>query len=192
MTSDPVKQYKNLDYNLCSNLSVSGFRIINVISVHETFKIYSTSNSDQPMMKAADHISLKTFQEKKISCRCLGQVKIYFLTLFHPKIELLQLKNLPKEDFVIFVLECGSLQLARDHTLSYKKSKTWLWCYSSYSRWIGMTFNEAAATVLLIMLIILCTGAVTATEELECPKALFSFGASAADTGNQEAAFPFT
>ncbi|KAH8946802.1 hypothetical protein BDL97_11G005700 [Sphagnum fallax] len=85
-----------------------------------------------------------------------------------------------------------SIMTARDHTLSYKKSKSWLWCYSSYSRWIGMTFNEAAATVLLIMLIILCTGAVTATEELECPKALFSFGASAADTGNQEAAFPFT
>jgi len=119
MTSDPVKQYKNLDYNLCSNLSVSGFRIINVISVHETFKIYSTSNSDQPMMKAADHISLKTFQEKKISCRCLGQVKMYFLTLFHPKIELLQLKNLPKEDFVIFVLECGSLQLGMENSYHY-------------------------------------------------------------------------
>jgi hypothetical protein len=66
------------------------------------------------MMKAADHISLKTFQEKKISCRCLGQVKVYFLTLFHPKIELLQVKNLPKEDFVIFDLECGSLQLGMD------------------------------------------------------------------------------
>jgi hypothetical protein len=82
--------------------------------VHETFIIYSTSNSDQPMMKAADHISLKTFQEKNLSCRCLGQVKVYFLTLFHPKIELLQVKNLPKEDFVIFDLECGSLQLGMD------------------------------------------------------------------------------
>ncbi len=65
------------------------------------------------MMKVADHILLKTFQEKKFSCRCLGQVKIY-LMLFHPKIELLQLKNLPKEDFVILVLECGSLQLVID------------------------------------------------------------------------------
>jgi hypothetical protein len=83
-----------------------------------------------------------------------------------------------------------SIMAARDHTLSYKKSKSWLWYYSSYSCRIGMTFNKAAATVLLI--IILCTGAVTATEELECPKALFSFGASAADTGNVEAAFPFT
>lgn len=85
-----------------------------------------------------------------------------------------------------------SIMAARDHTLSYKKSKSWLWYYSSYSCRIGMTFNKAAATVLLIMLITLCTGAVTATEELECPKALFSFGASAADTGNVEAAFPFT
>jgi hypothetical protein len=93
---------------------------------------------------------------------------------------------------VVVVVVVMSIMAARDHTLSYKKSKSWLRYYSSYSCWIGMTFNEAAATVLLIMLIILCTGAVTATEELECPKALFSFGASAADTGSEEAAFPFT
>lgn len=41
------------------------------------------------------------------------QVKVY-LMLFQPKIELLQLKNLPKEDLVIFISECGSLQLGMD------------------------------------------------------------------------------
>jgi hypothetical protein len=63
MTSDPVKQYKNLDIISARNLSVSCFMIImsSLCMKHDNlfhFKFRSTHD------KAADHILLETFQEK--------------------------------------------------------------------------------------------------------------------------------
>ncbi len=51
--------------------------------------------------------------------------------------------------------------------------------------------SASLGALLLVLVTTCCSNAAAAATDVECPEAIFSFGASTSDTGSIEAAFPF-